>query len=667
MSCRRAVGLGFGVGALGVLALILVVSVLAPESSAVREDQWDRVEAAQAHGAEQRPEQPSSPPAAPGALEEPPPQPPPPAGPVSPDPVVAAQRARWAALRAAPPELVSSQEAAAATLARRSVIELQPRRITDTARIQHPRGFDSAELINLNPAVGAWYVLTARGGGLPPESWHLSVARPDAVALSLDEDGSDGILVHAVDGASAPCRLFAADAEGIAPLDRRATGPSPYTSLCEGAVVLRRPALGRQTTREWASQFLRDNVKGGETLTVFVRSTLYADAWRVESREARGTSPPSTDPSGPPPTRLDPELPVVPLVPQDLGLRLDGVRGAVAPGQWRAVVTSPGVYAAAVTAGAVDRAPAAGWAERLGALDPEERRALIYLVAFDLEAFDLGFAVGTDHPRVDWSERALPSMRRADLPGPDGFATLDPLRRTGVLSGPDAERVAATFTGGFKRSHGAFKHAALAGQNRGSHYGFIEQGVVLSALQPGLSTLFTTIDGAVEMKTWTVADEALLPTIRHARQNGVPLVETLDAGVPEPGALVSRWGAGNWGGSQDEKLRTIRAGACILEDAGRRWLIYGWFSSATPGGMARVFLAQGCRYAMLLDMNALEHTYLALYDTTDGAFHTRHLVSGMDVLDKEVDGQVLPRFLAFSDNRDFFYLLRRDPAPGSAP
>ena len=29
--------------------------------------------------------------------------------------------------------------------------------------------------------------------------------------------------------------------------------------------------------------------------------------------------------------------------------------------------------------------------------------------------------------------------------------------------------------------------------------------------------------------------------------------------------------------------------------------------------MARVFQAYGCRYAMLLDMNALEHTYLATY------------------------------------------------------
>jgi hypothetical protein len=32
----------------------------------------------------------------------------------------------------------------------------------------------------------------------------------------------------------------------------------------------------------------------------------------------------------------------------------------------------------------------------------------------------------------------------------------------------------------------------------------------------------------------------------------------------------------------------------------------------------------------------------------------------MDVLDKSVSGQVVPRFLGFPDNRDFFYVMRRD-------
>ena len=543
-----------------------------------------------------------------------------------------------------------------------NVVELQPSRTEQRARIDHPHGFTEAALVNLNPPVGAWYVLSLRGGERPAQHWHLALTDPDRTALRLDEaDG--GLIVEHEAGPPAPCPLLTAGPEGAIPLDAVTEGPSPYVRLCGGAVVLRRAAKGRVTSKEWAADFLRDKVRGGEKLTVFVRSTVFADSWRIEASAAGGLTPPAGDPLGPPAIPLDPARNATALVPRELGLELEGVRGALAPGQWRPVVGTPGAWATAVTAGLVDPTPSAPWTARMGALDKEEESTLVYLVAFDLDAFEVGFAVGTDHPRVGWSERALPGARAGGGAGPDGFADLAPLQRTGVLPASDAERVAATFTAGFKRSHGAFKYGALAGRNHGTHYGFIEQGVILSRLQPGLSTLYGTRDGTVGMTTWTEADDALVPELRFARQNGVPLVETPPGGSPEPGALLSRWGAGNWGGSQDEKLRTLRAGGCLVEDRGRRFLIYGWFSSATPGGMARVFLAQGCEHAMLLDMNALEHTYLALYDSSGGEFRTRHLAEGMKVLDKEVDGQVLPRFLAFADNRDFFYLLRRSGRP----
>ena len=71
-----------------------------------------------------------------------------------------------------------------------------------------------------------------------------------------------------------------------------------------------------------------------------------------------------------------------------------------------------------------------------------------------------------------------------------------PLVRTGMLSPALQSRVVATFTGGFKREHGAFRYGPLATVNRGSHYGFIEQGVVFSRLSPGLATLFVLNDGS---------------------------------------------------------------------------------------------------------------------------------------------------------------------------
>jgi hypothetical protein len=218
----------------------------------------------------------------------------------------------------------------------------------------------------------------------------------------------------------------------------------------------------------------------------------------------------------------------------------------------------------------------------------------------------------------------------------------------------------ATFAGGFKREHGAFRYGPLSQQSHGSHYGFIEEGVVLSKLQPGLATLLVLDDGTVAMKTWSPADAATLPLIRFARQNGVALIER-DGGTGQgrPGPFVNKWGPGNWSGSANEELRTLRAGACLQERDGTTFLVYGYFSTATPSAMARVFQAYSCSYAMLLDMNALEHTYLAVYVRRGERVMVEHLVRGMAEVDKVIDGRIVPRFVGFPDNRDFFYLVGR--------
>jgi hypothetical protein len=76
--------------------------------------------------------------------------------------------------------------------------------------------------------------------------------------------------------------------------------------------------------------------------------------------------------------------------------------------------------------------------------------------------------------------------------------------------------------------------------------------------------------------------------------------------------------------------------------------------------MARVFQAYRCRYAMHLDMNALEHTYLALYRRAGSQLFVDYLLSGMNEVDKMDSGEEVPRFLGYPDNRDFFYVMRRD-------
>ena len=79
--------------------------------------------------------------------------------------------------------------------------------------------------------------------------------------------------------------------------------------------------------------------------------------------------------------------------------------------------------------------------------------------------------------------------------------------------------------------------------------------------------------------------------------------------------------------------------------------------------MARVFQAYGCRYAMQLDINALEHTYFALYAHDRGRLVAQHLVQGMAEVDRKGGGELALRFLSFPDDRDFFYVLRRERSP----
>ena len=513
-----------------------------------------------------------------------------------------------------------------------------------------------ATLIDLNPAINVWYLLQvawANGSA----AYHLENPRPDVQKLILDANFPAGLTIAAGKNRYS-CELFGNDE-----LAKAHASPLIFQPLCDGRIYLRNAATGHRTTLEAATEFLREHVWGGEKI-IDLGHVLMEDAHREAGKlGANKGQPGAAARSGLPLAALiDPKYFDRLLTSGNLGIDLGGPeKRGMTPGAWYPASGNPGVYVSLLQPNLIDAQILRSHANLVNNLDGAEASALAYLVAFDLDRFDLGFALGTEHPGVGWSDRVPEQARNSQLPGPDGIGSIAPLISTGLVSPEDAGRTVATFTGGFKRTHGAFKYGELALKNNGSHYGFIENGVVFSKLQPGLATLFVLNDGSIQMKTWEETDNKLLAKIKYARQNGVPLVEFDQATQSSvPGQLVARWGPGNWSGSQDEKLRSIRSGAALQTSHGKRFLIYAVFSGATPSAMARVFQAYRCDYAMLLDMNALEHTYCALYRRSGTQLSIEHIIKGMSEVDKSApSGQPLPRFLAYPDNRDFFYVMRR--------
>lgn len=546
---------------------------------------------------------------------------------------------------------LARQNAAAQEVRKKSVVELQAFRARQEARATDGTRL---ALTALNPEANAWFLLEIVRPGAGRETYHVQNPAPRTRQIALTEGPAPALSLSG-DGAVQLCRPWA---DATPELERARMTGLPFAEICAGRLLLRNPVAGTRTSLERTAEFLRDRVAFGETLVGFVKSTLYKDRY-LESGEVLADADPGRAAEALGRARLADH----PVMYTTMTFDLVGASPErMEMGAWYAVDGAPGIYASALQPRMIDPALLRG-DQGANALDGVEGRADVYLVGFDLSRFELGYETGTEHPRLDWSPRPSGAGRDWSIPGPDGFARPDPLVPTGMIGPSGAARIAATFTGGFKREHGAFRFGEMATQNHGHHYGFVVQGTVLSRLQPGLATLYVLNDGTVGMKTWQDTDAPLLREIRFARQNGVALVETdPETGGPVPGALVRQWLPGNWSGSAEAELRTLRAGACLRPGPDGPVLIYAWFSTATPSAMARVFQAYGCDYAMLLDMNAIEHTYMALYTAgAGGGIDTRHLVAGMAQIDaRRRDGSRVPRFVGSADNRDFFYLLRKE-------
>jgi hypothetical protein len=548
-------------------------------------------------------------------------------------------------------EVLAAQMAAFQNDPPGSIFAMQPFRAEET--VEGADGLQ-VQLISMNPNINSWFVLRVQEAGGRPAFYHLENTDPDFWQIALGGDGDSPYMVIEGDDITGECvPWLGRNSE----LDVAADSGLPYAAICDERIYLRNRVSGSRSSREAIADFLRENVIFGDSIVNLIKGTFYVDAFLEDSDEIE-----EADAGAVVASLGQANLSRSPVMRASPGFDLIGAEGGMEAGSWYAIENAPGIYSSVMQPGMIsedilNRRGETNW------LDAVERNADVYLVAFDMETFEIGYELGTDHPAFGWSPRPNRSGNDWSIPGPDGFDSPAPLVMNGMLNPGYLDRVAATFTGGYKREHGAFRYGDLATYNSGHHYGFLVNGTILSRLWPGLSTIYVMNDGTFGMVTWTEEMEALLPNMRFARQNGVALINPdPETGEGVPGERVTQWGAGNWSGSAEAQLRTLRAGTCLREVDGRQFLIYAYFSTATPSGMARTFQAYGCDYAMLMDMNSQELTYMALYPQTDDEdwIEAQHLVPGMAVVDQNTRRGRIPRFVGYADNRDFFYLLRRE-------
>ncbi len=94
------------------------------------------------------------------------------------------------------------------------------------------------------------------------------------------------------------------------------------------------------------------------------------------------------------------------------------------------------------------------------------------------------------------------------------MASAAPLVTNGMVSPADVDRTIATFAADSNDPTAPSVTDRSRTATTAATTGSSSRAVVFSKLQPSLATMFVMDDGAVNVKTWGRADDALLPHIR---------------------------------------------------------------------------------------------------------------------------------------------------------
>jgi hypothetical protein len=554
----------------------------------------------------------------------------------------------------------------------KALFKLQPYRSAIVANYEDAY-IKQATLLNLNQNINRWYLLEMvdhRGRSTIVNL--MSTSSEYNLALG---DNSATLLIDTNGTGTTHCSMT----EEIIPSWRqRHRNRSAYKSICNDKILMVFHRDGYQRGVEKGAEIVRWlGGDFGEDIVNGVKRIFFEDRYRIKDDNKTTGEVGKTDRTPLPGADVAPRYKEKSLSAYTLGLKRAGSQKRLLAGRWYRLKNFPECYASIIMPGMVSKVILNSYRDRVNRLDGIERNSMAYLMALSLDRYTLGWGHGTDHPGVGWSSRAR-NIKKDNPWGPDGFNSMSPLVPLGHVPPYEWSRTIGTFSAGFQKRHGAFRYGPLSTYAKAHHYGFMQDGVMLVTPSTELATVIIYKDGKVEMKCWTEEDYNRTSQMRFIRQNGVPLIHPNtpeskaacgeDAGTPTdenltvgiPGKWVKHWGAGNWSGSVDKQLRTPRGAACIMPVGGVDYLVYAYFSSATPSAMARVLQAYGCRFAMHLDMNSPGQAYGALVrpGKDNNQMSTELLVTDMD---EYMGGgsQSAPRYFMKPDYKDFFYILKK--------
>ena len=496
----------------------------------------------------------------------------------------------------------------------------------------------SVTLTNLNSYINKWFLLAIQG-----KDYEYNLHLENRINSNKIELTHKGLKFTSKKNLAqfSECSLWSKKGTFFAKLDFE-NHTHTFYQLCDGLVYIRlvKPSNTLLSLTEVTTSFLRKTAIG-EGIINFFKPTLVG---------LEAESDPGIKQLAKPSHTREKELPLPVQMrnlgsynmiskENQLGIELES-KTPINFGHWNETKMHPGVYVSMFKPDLIDKKIFEQHKSLVYEIKPKELDKLVYIIAYDLDKYSINYAVGTKHPAINQNHKIMGAQA-------DYNKYLVPI---GSIPPYEIQDAIGVFIGGFKNKHGRFKHGPLKGRT----YGYIQNGVELEPMSPGLATVYLDLEGHVEIAKWPENREEqikLRKRVVAARQNGAMLIED-----KIPGSHVKSWRNGNWSGSANGLGQSLRSGICMQQREDRRYLLFMAFYSATPSTMARTMQAYSCTQGMHLDMNAHMYLHNALYtvDEADG-FKVEYLNQEM----LYPKGSKKHRFIMDNNPRDFFYIKRR--------